>query len=157
MTRALPAWAEAVAPVDMEGAALLLGVSRRYLVDVIAAHPHYERRGVRKVFYPEHIALLREALKCPVSESNGATASPTPLEPSTESAFDAALRLATIKPQKSNARSTKPASGNVIRMERKPSAIIYLTNPYAERAQSDMSDAWTKRRKRPKRICGYVR
>ena len=124
MTRALPAWAEAVAPVDMAGAAILLGISRRYLVDVIAAHPHYERRGVRKVFYPEHIALLREALKCRGSNQNAETvtktASSTPLEPSTESAFDAALRLATRKPQKNNVRSTKPASGNVIPMAKRP-------------------------------------
>jgi hypothetical protein len=55
----LPAWAEAIVPVDMDGAAAVLGIARRTLVDVIRDHPHYERRGTRKVFYPEHIALLQ--------------------------------------------------------------------------------------------------
>ena len=59
---ALPTWAEKITPVDMDGAATLLGVSRRYLVDVLRAHPIYEPRGTRKVFYPEHIAQLREAI-----------------------------------------------------------------------------------------------
>ncbi len=53
---ALPAWAENMRPVDMEGAAALLGIARRTLVDVIRHNPHYEKRGVKKVFYPEHIA-----------------------------------------------------------------------------------------------------
>jgi hypothetical protein len=59
---ALPAWTAQLLPVDMDGAALLLGVSRRYLVDVIRKHQHFERRGVKKVFYPEHIAALKVAL-----------------------------------------------------------------------------------------------
>lgn len=59
MTRALPAWAQNIVPVGMDEAAILLGISRRFLVDVIAKHQHYERRGVRKVFYPEHINRLR--------------------------------------------------------------------------------------------------
>jgi hypothetical protein len=62
--RGLPGWANAMLPVDMEGAATLLGISRRLLVDVIKNYPHYERRGVKKVFYPEHISALREDLKC---------------------------------------------------------------------------------------------
>src|SRR5690606_35060011 len=62
---ALPAWAGNLVPVDMDGAAVLLGVSRRYLVDVLRKHPHYERRGVKKVFYPEHISQLRAALCAP--------------------------------------------------------------------------------------------
>lgn len=45
MSRALPKWTDGILPVDMDGAALLLGVSRRFLVDEIKAHPHYERRG----------------------------------------------------------------------------------------------------------------
>lgn len=123
MTRALPSWTSGLVPVDMDGAAVLLGVSRRFLVDVIASHPHYERRGVRKVFYPEHIALLREALKCPTeSGQNCDKASGTPLEPSTDNAFEKALALATKRQPANNARSSKPASGNVIPMARKPSA-----------------------------------
>ena len=53
---ALPAWAAQIAPVDMDGAAVALGISRRTLVDIIKRHPHFERRGARKVFYPEHIS-----------------------------------------------------------------------------------------------------
>ena len=94
MTRALPAWTEGMVPIDMDGAAILLGVSRRFLVDELKIHPHFERRGVKKVFYPEHIALLREKISCRASESNGATVSPTPPEPSTESAYERALALA---------------------------------------------------------------
>jgi hypothetical protein len=78
----------------MDGAAVLLGVSRRFLVDVLRNHPHCERRGNQKVFYPEHIALLREALKCPTSNSKSEKVSGTPLEPSAESAYERALALA---------------------------------------------------------------
>ena len=59
---ALPEWAQAIVPVDINGAATVLGVSRRYFVDLLKVHPHYERRGTKKVFYPEHITALREAL-----------------------------------------------------------------------------------------------
>ncbi len=56
MTKPLPAWAQSIVPVDMDDAAMLLGVSRRFLVDELKEHQHYERRGAKKVFYPEHIA-----------------------------------------------------------------------------------------------------
>jgi hypothetical protein len=46
----------------MDGAAVLLGISRRFLIDAIKDHPHFERRGAKKVFYPEHIAALQIAL-----------------------------------------------------------------------------------------------
>lgn len=42
----------------MDDAAVLLGVSRRFLVDTLKRHPHYERRGTKKVFYQEHIDRL---------------------------------------------------------------------------------------------------
>lgn len=35
MSMALPSWTDSLVPVDMDGAALLLGISRRFLVDVI--------------------------------------------------------------------------------------------------------------------------
>ena len=38
---ALPTWAENMRPVDMDGAAALLGVSRRTFVDVIREHRHF--------------------------------------------------------------------------------------------------------------------
>lgn len=57
--QALPSWTNNIVPVDMDGAAVLLGISRRFLVDVIRQHKHYEPRGNRKVFYPEHINRLK--------------------------------------------------------------------------------------------------
>src|SRR5687767_11554839 len=57
-TRRLPDWA--IEPVDMHGASLVLGISRRSLVELLKKYPVYERRGSKKVFYPEHIEALRE-------------------------------------------------------------------------------------------------
>lgn len=113
---ALPTWAEKITPVDMDGAATLLGVSRRYLVDVLRDHPLYEPRGTKKVFYPEHIAQLREAIceqsreKANSSTSNqtmklASTSSPALLP---ESAYDKALALATRAK-----RSVEPAGMGV--------------------------------------------
>jgi hypothetical protein len=119
-TPALPDWAKRITPVDMDGAAFLLGISRRFLVDALKAHPHYERRGAKKVFYPEHIELLREKMSCQDSPSKSATASGTPMAQSEESAFEKALALATGKSPKKPSSSTKRGSGNVIHMERKP-------------------------------------
>lgn len=66
MTRAaLPIWAQNIVPVDMDGAAILLGVSRRFLVDVLREHRHYELRGTKKVFYPEHIEKLKIIISPP--------------------------------------------------------------------------------------------
>ncbi|MER9217932.1 hypothetical protein NKI48_03205 [Mesorhizobium sp. M0644] len=121
MTRTLPAWTEGLVPIDMDGAAILLGVSRRFLVDEIKDNPHFERRGVKKVFYPEHIALLREKISCRASNQTNAKVSGTPLEPSTESAYEKALALATKPKPGNSARSTKQSSGNVIPMAKPPS------------------------------------
>lgn len=121
MTRSLPSWAEKLVPVDMDEAAILLGISRRFLVDVIAEAPHYERRGVRKVFYPEHIALLREAIACQTSSSKPVKASTTPLGLLPESAYEKALALATKPLPKNSVRSTKLERGNVISMAKRRS------------------------------------
>ena len=77
MTRPTPAAIRAaaqgwiVAPVGMNDAALALGVSRRTLVDLVKAHPLYEVRGQKKVFYPEHIDGIRRALRCEEPEKTG--------------------------------------------------------------------------------------
>jgi hypothetical protein len=115
---ALPAWV--VVPLDMNGAAAALGISRRTLVDVIAQHKHYEPRGNRKVFYPEHIASLRETL-CQGSKSSSATELPTPPGPLVGSAYERALALATGSKRKSSAPPMKRASGNVLPMAKRPS------------------------------------
>jgi hypothetical protein len=123
---ALPAWAENIRPVDMDGAAALLGIARRTLVDVLRDHPHFEPRGVKKVFYPEHIAQLREALCAPShtpakdSSLNPSRASGTSLGPLPESVFERALALATKKPRSSSRQTSKRSSGNVISLAKKP-------------------------------------
>lgn len=65
MTTAAHRWH--VEPIGMDDAARALGVCRRLLSDILARHPHYETRGRtgrKKVFYPEHIDRIREALQC---------------------------------------------------------------------------------------------
>ncbi len=84
----------------MDDAAILLGVSRRFLVDTLKRHPHYERRGTKKVFYPEHIALLRKALTSQNPSPAAATGSTTPLARSADSAYERAMALATGKSAK---------------------------------------------------------
>lgn len=116
----LPPWA--VEPLDRKQAAAALGVSLRTLTDKLKTAPHYERRGNRQVFYPEHIALLREAFSCPTSPSKADEASGKPLAPSGESEFDKALALVTAKEPKSSARNSRRGSGRVIPMGRRPSA-----------------------------------
>lgn len=118
----LPAWASGMEPVDMNAAAGLLGISRRTLVDVIKVHRHYERRGARKVFYPENILALREALRCQDSRSSGGAGLLTPSVPLPGSAFVKALELASQGGRKSSGRTSKPSSGNVIPMASRPSA-----------------------------------
>ncbi|WP_430251263.1 hypothetical protein [Neorhizobium sp. DAR64860/K0K1] len=84
----------------MNGAALLLGVSRRFLIDALKQHPHYERRGAKYVFYPEHIATLRAALASQGSAPPKEAATGTPLARSAETAYERALALADRKPPK---------------------------------------------------------
>ena len=116
---ALPEWTKSLVPVGMDDAAMLLGVSRRFLMDKLKSHPLYERRGSKKVFYPERIALLREALSCQTSNSNNEMASGMPLAQSPESAYEKALALATSKSRSKSGRNMKRGSGKVIPMARK--------------------------------------
>ena len=115
--RPLPSWA--VEPLDMDGAARVLGISRRTLTDKLA-DGLYEPRGNRKVFYPEHIARLREVLSC--SRSSNEVTPGMPMEPLPESAFEKALALATKGKPKSSARNSMNDSGNVTPLVRPPSA-----------------------------------
>lgn len=58
----LPAWAADMQAIGMDEAAIVLGICKRTLTDMLKDHPHYELRGrVKKVFYPEHIMQLRKA------------------------------------------------------------------------------------------------
>lgn len=123
---ALPAWSENMVPVDMDGAAVLLGISRRYLVDVLRKHPYYEPRGVKKVFYPEHITRLRDALcaqnltEAKALSSGQSMASGMSPEPLPETAYEKALALATKSKPKSSRPTTKASYGNVISLAKKP-------------------------------------
>lgn len=108
----------------MDSAAELLGIGRRTLTDVLKRHQHYERRGVKKVFYPEHIALLREAIEChglkpKVSRSSASREFGMRMEAWPESALDKALALATTPKPKNSAPNSRPDFGNVLPMVRK--------------------------------------
>lgn len=122
MSKALPTWA--VEPIDMAGAAATLGVSRRTLVDALKDYPHYERRGSKKVFYPEHIKALREGLATwqDLRRKRAATGSSTPAAPLVADAFDRALERVTNAARKSSAPSSKRVSGSVIPMAKSRSA-----------------------------------
>ena len=122
MKPALPLWAAQIEPLNMGEAARVLGMSRRKLSDEIRTHPYYERRGTRKVFYPEHIdALRREISQCQVSGSLKEAASTTPPEPLPGSALEEALALVTDGTLKNSGHSMKPCFSNVVHMARRRS------------------------------------
>src|SRR5512146_110976 len=50
-------------PLDMNQAAVALGISRRALQDLVASHPHYYINGNRKLFEESDIAALRFAMR----------------------------------------------------------------------------------------------
>ena len=49
-------------PLTLEEAAEALGICKRSLTTWLGKFPYYERRGVKKLFYQEHIDALREAI-----------------------------------------------------------------------------------------------
>lgn len=105
MQKPLPDWAEL--PIDINQAALTLGIARRTLDDAlkdqrIKAGVHFELRGNRKIFYRENIAKLRKVLTECACRSNGETVGLTPLDlnPMAKDS-DALLRLRTLAAQKS--------------------------------------------------------
>src|SRR5439155_8251794 len=107
----------------MAGAAVVLGISRRTLVDILKTLPHFEPRGNRKVFYPEHIEALREGItRCLGSKQRGETASFTPLAPLQGSVFERALALVTLSSPRNSAPSTRQGSGSVVSMAKRRSA-----------------------------------
>ncbi len=57
----LPAWAQELVPITHDDAAKVLGVNKWQLYELLREHPHYETRGRKRLFYPEHIKALREA------------------------------------------------------------------------------------------------
>ena len=96
----LPTWAAEMTPLNMDQAALVLGISRRTLTDLLKAHPHYELRGrVEKVFYAEHIAKLRRVEWGSQPDSVKA-ASIRLAAPAQEGALESALRRTMPKRRK---------------------------------------------------------
>ena len=88
-------------PLDMVGAAEVLGVSRRTLTDTLKRLPHYELRGRKKVFYPEHIAQLRTGMHECACKPDGSTAGPMLSELARMvSASDSLSRLRTLAARK---------------------------------------------------------
>lgn len=68
-------------PLDLNQAADRLGISRRTLSAAIQSLRHYELRGRKKVFYPEHIAALRKEMHECASNSSGGKAGPISTAP----------------------------------------------------------------------------
>ncbi|WP_292246074.1 GIY-YIG nuclease family protein [Mesorhizobium sp.] len=64
----MPTWG--VAPLDLNEAAMALGISPAELRALAKKHGHYEPRGpVKKVFYPEHMQKLKYVLAPPVAQT----------------------------------------------------------------------------------------
>jgi hypothetical protein len=93
-------------PLDMDSAAEILGVSRRTLTDALKRLPHYELRGRKKVFYPEHIAQLRTGMHECASRPDGSTVGPMPSElVRMASESDSLSKLRTLAAQRKPART----------------------------------------------------
>lgn len=78
-------------PLGMDEAAEHLGICRRTLSDTIKRLPYYELRGRKKVFYPEHIAQLRQGMHECASKSDGSTDGHMPTGPALMVSGSAAL------------------------------------------------------------------
>ena len=101
----LPDWCEI--PIDIKQAALVLGVSKRTLIDAlkvaeVKAGLHFELRGTKKVFYRENILALRKVMTQCASKSPNEMGSFKPTDMvQTVKESDALLRLRTLAAQKS--------------------------------------------------------
>ena len=101
----LPDWCEI--PIDLNQAALVLGVSKRKLIDALKAAEvkaglHFELRGTKKVFYRENILALRKVMTQCASKSPNEMGSFKPTDMvQTVKESDALLRLRTLAAQKS--------------------------------------------------------
>ena len=96
-----------IVPVGMDDAARALGVSKRTLVDVMRNWPHLcERRGRKRVFYPEHIDGLRREMNRCASQLNGPTVGRKSTGPVLMvNASESLSKLAILSAQKKRARS----------------------------------------------------
>ena len=102
-------------PLTLEEAAEALGICKRSLTTWLGKFPYYERRGVKKVFYGEHILALRKAIHS-CSES-GPTLKPAFSKlaaPSGASVLERARRHATEKRRKILRGHMSGNIGNVV-------------------------------------------
>ena len=103
------------APLTMKGAADELGICKRSLTVYVQDFPYYERRGSRKVFYPEHLDALREAIdRCSRSQPILKPASGKLAAPSGAGVLERARRRATEKRRRVLQRQSKGNTGNVV-------------------------------------------
>jgi hypothetical protein len=95
----------AIEPLGMDDAAKALGISRRTLCSALKSMKHFESRGSKKVFYPEHIAALRREMHECACKSNGPMDGPTHTVPhQMVSGSDALSKLRTLAAQKKSVR-----------------------------------------------------
>ena len=114
-------------PVGIDGAAEMVGVSKRSLDGFLAKHRSkrlYERRGNKRVFYPEHIREIRRLWHSDSTETQS-PASGKPVELSKVSESERArARLNIGKPRKSElrrkAQSSIERSAHIIPLGPKP-------------------------------------
>ncbi len=100
-----------IEPIGMDDAARAIGVCRRLLSDILARHPHYETRGRtgrKKVFYPEHIDRIREALRCEKTGNPNSTPNTDGRSNSRSKAGEFAAALASVTAASRTSRAARP-------------------------------------------------
>lgn len=113
----LPTWAREIEPVDIHGAAKVLGVSVRFLSDILKDHPYYETRGRgKKVFYPEHLNALRSIEWDSPSKPIRKQGSSRLAAPSGASELERARARATEQRQKRLRKPSSATTGKVVPM-----------------------------------------
>lgn len=109
-------------PISMDEAAEHLGVSKTTLTKAIKRLPYYELRGRKKVFYPEHIAQLRQGMHECALQSNGSTDGPMRTELPLMAKESAALSaLKTLAKQRKPGHTLRRDFGEKRTMGRRPS------------------------------------
>ena len=105
-------------PLTLDQAADELGICRRSLTTWLVKFPYYERRGIKKVFYLEHIDALREAInRCSRSAPIQIQASSKLQAPSGAKELEQARAHVTERRRRLLRAQSKGSTGNVVRLE----------------------------------------
>ena len=105
-------------PLNMKAAADALGICKRSLTAYVKDFEYYERRGSRKLFYPEHIDALREAIhRCSESKPIMKPASGKSAAPSGAKELEQARARQIAKRRRKLQRQPSENTGNVVRLE----------------------------------------